>query len=231
MKWGVVVFPGSNCDYDAYDCLGRIMGQEVKYIWHKERDLSGLDAIMLPGGFSYGDALRAGAIARFSPVMDEVIRFVNSGRTVIGVCNGFQVLTESGLLPGALVRNTTLRFICEDHPLRIENATSRFTHKGTQGQVLHIPVAHNEGNYVVSDDELKRLQDEDRVLFRYSDEAGLVDATTNPNGSTDNIAGVINKTGNVLGMMPHPERRVDSVIAHTEGRLVFESIIEEFARQ
>jgi len=229
VKWGVVVFPGSNCDHDAYDALGRILGQDVRYIWHRDSDIAGLDGIMLPGGFSYGDYLRAGAIARFSPVMDEVIRFAKKGGTVIGVCNGFQVLTEAGLLPGTLLRNTSMRFICKDLKIRVERNDTRFTSVATDKQVLTVPIAHNEGNYSVGENELKKLEDRNGVLFRYCGDNGEVNDEANPNGSVNNIAGVINEAGNVLGMMPHPERRCDALIGHTEGKLIFESIIQSMA--
>jgi phosphoribosylformylglycinamidine synthase len=226
VKWGVIVFPGSNCDHDAQDALGRMLGQDVRMVWHKEPDLAGLDGVMVPGGFSYGDYLRAGAIARFSPVMEEVIRFAQAGRTVLGVCNGFQVLTEAGLLPGALLRNTSLRFICEDRHIRVERDDTRFTHLCQRGEVLRVPIAHNEGNYHIGSDELKRLEDRGGVLFRYCTPEGEVSRAANPNGSTANIAGVINERGNVLGMMPHPERRCDPILGHVEGRKILESMVE-----
>ncbi len=225
MKWGVIVFPGSNCDYDGYDALGRLLGQDVRYIWHNEKSFNSLDAVLLPGGFSYGDYLRAGAIARFSPVMEELIEFSNNGGTVVGVCNGFQVLTEAGLLPGALIRNKNIRFICEDLPLRVENPDSRFTNQCNEGDVLHIPVAHNEGNYTLLEDELEKIEANNQVVFRYCSEDGEVNDENNPNGSSNNIAGIINKNGNVLGMMPHPERRCDPILGSTDGRKIFESII------
>jgi len=230
VKWGVVVFPGSNCDYDAYDAFGRILGQDVKYIWHREEDVDGLDGIMLPGGFSYGDYLRSGAIARFSPIMEKVIEFANRGGILIGVCNGFQVLTEAGLLPGTLLRNTSLRFICKDLNLRVERTDTQFTSLADRHQVLTIPIAHNEGNFFLNDDELKRLEDRDGVVFRYCDENGNVTDEANPNGSLNNIAGIVNEKGNVLGMMPHPERRVDSVIGSIDGKLIFDSVIKEFIK-
>lgn len=229
MKWGVVVFPGTNRDYDAIDALTRIFEQEVRTIWHTEHDVSGLDAIMLPGGFSYGDYLRSGAIARFSPIMEEVVKFANSGGMVFGVCNGFQVLTEIGLLPGTLRRNVSLRFMNEQVPLRVERTDTRFTHTFTEGQVFHIPVANNEGNYYLGGDDLKRLEDRRGVVFRYCSSDGEINEAGNPNGSVNNIAGIINEAGNVLGMMPHPEDVVDSVIGPTDGRLIFESMIKEFA--
>jgi len=227
MKWGVVVFPGTNREFDASDVFSRILGQPTRMIWHRETDLSGLDAIMLPGGFSYGDYLRCGAIARFSPVMGELIKFAKSGRTVFGVCNGFQVLTEAGLLPGTLLRNRSLRFINQDWPLRVERTDTRFTHLCEENQVITVPIAHNEGNYFLAEDELKRLEDRLGVLFRYCSPEGEVSDRTNPNGSVNNIAGVINEAGNVLGMMPHPENRTDPVIGGTDGLVLFESMLAE----
>ncbi|MBD3166525.1 phosphoribosylformylglycinamidine synthase subunit PurQ [bacterium] len=231
MKWGVVVFPGSNCDRDAEDALGRILQQPVRFVWHRDRDLEGLDGIVLPGGFSYGDYLRSGAIAGLSPVMEEVVAFADRGGTVIGICNGFQVLTETGLLPGALRRNTGLRFICEDRPLRVEHNNSRFTGRCETGEVLNIPVAHNEGNYYATESELDELEAHNQVLFRYCTPGGEVTEDANPNGSTRNIAGIMNRSGNVLGMMPHPERRCDPLLAHEDGRKVLESVIRWFETQ
>ncbi len=225
MKWGVLIFPGTNRERDAVDVLERLFGQKVRKVWHTERDLSGLDAVMLPGGFSYGDYLRCGAIARFSPVMDELIRFAASGKTVFAVCNGFQILTEAGLLPGTLLRNTNLRFINALQPLRIEYNDSRFTRRAEPGQVITVPIAHNEGNYFLPPDGLKRLEDRGGVLFRYCTPNGEVIGEGNPNGSVNNIAGVVNEAGNVLGMMPHPENACDPVIGRTDGRVLFESMI------
>ncbi len=227
MKWGVVVFPGSNCDHDAHDALGRLLGQEVRYVWHKDGNLDGLDAVMLPGGFSYGDYLRSGAIARFSPVMEEVIRFARSGKVVLGVCNGFQILTEAGLLPGTLRRNTSLRFICRDLPIRVEREDTLFTRGMERGEVLTVPVAHNEGNYTLTGEELDRLEQRGGVLFRYCTHDGEVTPLANPNGSVNNIAGVMNREGNVLGMMPHPERRCDPLLGSVDGSRIFRSIIGE----
>lgn len=227
MKWGVLIFPGTNRDDDAVDTLGRIYGQQVRKVWHTETDLSGLDAIMLPGGFSYGDYLRCGAIARFSPVMKELVAFANSGRTVFGVCNGFQILTEAGLLPGTLLRNTSLRFINVMQPLRIERNDTRFTRSGNVGDVITVPIAHNEGNYFLPEKNLKRLEDRGGVLFRYCTPSGEVSAEGNPNGSVNNIAGVINEAGNVLGMMPHPENACDPLIGSGQGRVIFESMMME----
>ena len=226
MKFGVVVFPGSNCDHDAYHVCKKIMGQEAVFLWHKDANLQGVDAVILPGGFSYGDYLRCGAIARFSPVMTEVVRFANRGGTVIGICNGFQILSEAGLLPGVLLRNASLRFVCKYVHLRVENADTRFTSQCNPGDVLAVPIAHGEGNYLVDDATLHRLEQEGRIVFRYCDELGTVDAEANPNGSLANIAGIINENGNVLGMMPHPERASDPLLGHTDGQKIFRSVIE-----
>ena len=227
MKWGVLVFPGTNREQDAVDVLERLFDQSVRKVWHTESDLSDLDTVMLPGGFSYGDYLRCGAIARFSPVMEELKRFAASGKTVFGVCNGFQILTEAGLLPGTLLRNNSLRFINAMQPLRIERTDTRFTHLANEHQVMNVPIAHNEGNYFLPPDDLKRLEDRGGVLFRYCAPDGEVNAAANPNGSANNIAGVINEQGNVLGMMPHPENACDPVIGGTDGRVLFESMIGE----
>lgn len=226
MKWGVIVFPGSNCDHDAYDSLGRLLGQDVRYVWYRDRDLDGLDGVVCPGGFSYGDYLRAGAIARFSPVMEELTEFAAKGKTVIGICNGFQVLTEADLLPGILRRNTSLRFICEDLPLRVEHTNSRFTSACDDGEVLMVPVAHNEGNYYANERQMDEIRENNQVLLRYAAKDGSVTPESNPNGSIENIAGIMNREGNVLGMMPHPERRCDSVIGGIDGRKIFESIFK-----
>jgi len=227
VKWGVLVFPGTNREQDAVDVLTRVFQQDVQKIWHDTTDLSGLDAVMLPGGFSYGDYLRCGAIARFSPVMEAVVDFAKTGRTVFGVCNGFQILTECGLLPGTLLRNKSLRFINAMQPLHVERTDTRFTSKAPEGRVVTVPIAHNEGNYFLPADDLKRLEDRAGVLFRYCTPKGYVNEAGNPNGSVNNIAGVINAAGNVLGMMPHPENACDPVIGRTDGAFIFESIIEE----
>jgi len=224
MKFGVVTFPGSNCDYDAYAAVRHIMKEEVAFLWHKSHDLENCDVIILPGGFSYGDYLRAGAIAKFSPIMDKVIKFAHSGGIVAGVCNGFQVLTECGLLPGALIRNDHLRFSCKYVYLRLENDKSIFTGAGKKGEVLKIPIAHGEGNYYHFDEEIAKLEDNGQVVFRYVDADGNVTAEANPNGSINNIAGIINEEGNVLGMMPHPERAVEEILGSADGLKVFESI-------
>ncbi len=225
LKFGVVVFPGSNCDHDAYYAAKTGMQQEAKFIWHKEASLGDVDVVILPGGFSYGDYLRTGAIARFSPVMGEVIRFAERGGTVIGICNGFQVLLESGLLPGAMLRNKLLRFICKYVYLKVVNRNTRFTSNCKRDEVLNIPIAHGDGNYFADDDTLKRLQDNQQIVFQYCDRNGEVTESANPNGSLLNIAGIINVQGNVLGMMPHPERCVSEVLGHTDGRKIFDSLI------
>ncbi len=224
MKAGVVIFPGSNCDRDAFEAL-KLMGYQVDYIWHQETNLTGYDLIVLPGGFSYGDYLRAGAIARFSPVMQEVVRFAGKGGKVLGICNGFQILTEAGLLPGALLRNESLRFVCKYVTVRVENTNTTFTHKITEQRPLRIPIAHGEGNYFVDDETLAELKANNQIVFRYVDEHGEPTPEANPNGSRENIAGVINREGNVLGMMPHPERAVEAILGSEDGRFIFESLL------
>ena len=217
MKFGVIVFPASNCDLDAYHALRDMMGVEVDYIWHEEKDIEHYDCIIIPGGFSYGDYLRCGAVAQFSKVMEEVTHHAEKGKLVIGICNGFQILTEAGLLPGALVRNKNLKFICDVAPLRVVNNRTAFTRQLAEGEVIEIPVAHGEGNYVVEDDVLETMREKGQIVFTYEN---------NKNGSTADIAGIINEKGNVLGMMPHPERACDPILGNTQGRKVFESIIE-----
>ncbi len=224
MKFGVVTFPGSNCDYDAYAAVKFIMNEDVEFLWHKSEDLCGSDVVILPGGFSYGDYLRAGAIARFSPIVKQVIRFAQSGGVVMGICNGFQVLTECGLLPGALMRNSHLRFSCKYVYLRVENNITRFTQTCKKDDVLKIPIAHGEGNYYHFNDEIGKLENSGQVVLRYVDREGNVTLQANPNGSVNNIAGIINKEGNVLGMMPHPERAVEQILGSTDGLKVFESV-------
>ena len=231
VKIGVIVFPGSNCDHDAHYVAETIMGQDARLIWHKEGSIGDVDVVVLPGGFSYGDFLRCGAIARFSPVMKDVVRFAHNGGLVIGICNGFQVLTEAGLLPGVLLRNKSLLFICKYLHLRVENANTKFTHQCKSGEIIEIPIAHGEGNYFTDPDTLKRLEDNQQVVFRYCDRSGKVTHDANPNGSLNNIAGIINKTGNVLGMMPHPERASDPILKHTDGRKIFESMIQSVSSQ
>jgi phosphoribosylformylglycinamidine synthase len=224
---GVVVFPGSNCDHDAYHAFKHILGAETKFIWHKETSLGDVDLIVLPGGFSYGDYLRSGAIARFSPVMEEVIKFANTGGPVIGICNGFQILLESGLLPGAMLHNEQLRFICKQTHIVTESTNTPFTHQLSEGQVLQIPVAHGEGNYHIDDDGLNRLKDHDQIIFRYCDAQGHISRSSNINGSVYNIAGICNEQRNVLGMMPHPERAVEREVGSADGRLILESALNQ----
>lgn len=228
LNFGIVVFPGSNCDHDAQFVAETIMGQNARLIWHKEGSLGDVDVVVLPGGFSYGDYLRCGALARFSPVMKDVVRFAASGGVVIGICNGFQVLTEAGLLPGVLLRNSSLKFVCDYVHVRVENPRTRFTGSCRPGQVLEIPIAHGEGNYFAEPDTVRKLEEDGRIVFRYCDAGGTVSEEANPNGSTRNIAGIINERGNVLGLMPHPERASDPALGHTDGKKVFDSIVESF---
>ncbi|MEP6708222.1 MAG: phosphoribosylformylglycinamidine synthase subunit PurQ [Pyrinomonadaceae bacterium] len=224
MKFGVIVFPGSNCDHDAYHVISKHVGQPVDFIWHRDTDLSSYDAVIIPGGFSYGDYLRAGALARFSPVMTSVQQFAAQGGFVLGVCNGFQILCEAGLLPGALIRNRDLHFICDHVHVRVESSDTPFTNELTAGRVLHIPIAHAEGNYVCDDATLAELKREDRVIFRYCDERGEATDAANPNGSRDNIAGICNRARNVLGLMPHPERACEDLLGSSDGRDIFRSL-------
>ena len=226
MKIGVVTFPGSNCDYDCYRASREVLGAETVYLWHRSHDLQGVDAIFLPGGFSYGDYLRAGAIAKMSPIMREVTAFAEQGGPVAGICNGFQILCESGLLPGALIRNRSLRFISRPVYLRVERARPPFTSAYREGEVLEVPIAHGEGCYFADDALLAELEAEGRIVFRYCDAEGKITAAANPNGSVANIAGIVNREGNVLGMMPHPERAVDELLGSTGGAGVFRSIAE-----
>ena len=223
-KFGVVVFPGSNCDHDAWYSLKKIMGYEVNFLWHKENDLKNSDVIILPGGFSYGDYLRTGAIARFSPIMNSVIDFAEKGGYLIGICNGFQILLETGLLPGVMLKNISLKFVCKNIFLKIENNNSLFT-KGIESNILKIPIAHGEGNYFTDDGTLKSLEENNQVVFRYCSDKGLTEYEYNPNGSVNNIAGIINKRGNILGMMPHPERCCDPVLGNTDGQSVFSNFV------
>jgi len=225
LKVGIIVFPGSNCDHDMYYAVKTMLGDQTHFIWHQEASLKGFDAVVLPGGFSYGDYLRAGAIARFSPILQEVVHFAEMGKKVLGICNGFQVLTESGLLPGALMRNRNLRFICKNVYIRAENIDTIFTSKMKKGQTLSIPVAHGEGNYFIGDAGYQGLIDNNQIVFRYCSAEGKLTDTDNPNGSRDSIAGVINKKGNVLGMMPHPERAIEQILGSADGRYLFESMI------
>ncbi len=231
MKVGVVVFPGSNCDHDCQHVLKDVLGQYVEMIWHKETLLAGLDAIVLPGGFSYGDYLRTGAIARFSPVMGAVKQFAENGGLVLGICNGFQILLEAGLLPGAMLRNTSLNFICKDVYVRVENAATSFTNRYKPGQVLRIPIAHADGNYYTDEVTRSQIKANAQVVFRYCDAEGRVTEAANPNGSLDNIAGIQSPAGNVLGMMPHPERYSEDVLGGHDGRLIFESMLEALGKK
>jgi phosphoribosylformylglycinamidine synthase len=230
MKFGVVVFPGSNCDHDAFHALGAVLGKPVDFIWHQSENLSGCDAVILPGGFSYGDYLRTGAIARFSPVMRAVERFAGAGGLVLGICNGFQILCEAGLLPGALMRNTGLRFICRPVHIRVENPATPFTCAATPRQVLRIPINHGEGNYFCDPATRADLERHDQVVFRYCTAEGHLDPAANPNGSLDAIAGVCNRERNVLGLMPHPERAVESALGSTDGLVILRSLVESLTR-
>jgi phosphoribosylformylglycinamidine synthase len=226
MKFGVVVFPGSNCDRDMIDVLQNHLKQKVEVLWHKDHDLRGCDLIILPGGFSYGDYLRSGAIARFSPIMNEVQEFAEKGGLVFGICNGFQILCESHLLPGALLANVNHRFICKNVFIRTETDESLITSKLRVGQVLNIPIAHGEGRYYADEHTLKELEDKNRVLFRYCNASGEITDDANPNGSLNNIAGICNAGRNVFGMMPHPERAADSLLGNTDGLFIFRSVLQ-----
>jgi phosphoribosylformylglycinamidine synthase I len=225
MKFGVVIFPGSNCDQDMIYVLRNIMKQEVVELWHKDRDLKKTDFIILPGGFSYGDYLRSGAIARFSPIMNEVMEFADKGGYVFGVCNGFQILCEAGLAPGALLRNTDLKFTCKNVFIKAVHNDSLITSAIPKGKALKVPVAHGEGNYYNDAAGLKQMQDNGQILFQYCDESGAVNAESNPNGSLDNIAGICNARKNVFGMMPHPERASDALLSNTDGLFLFNSLL------
>lgn len=227
MKFGVVTFPGSNCDYDAYSAI-KLIGEDVEFLWHQSADINGCEAIILPGGFSYGDYLRSGAIARFSPIVKSIIRFAENGGLVIGVCNGFQVLVESGFLPGALMRNEHLRFSCKFVYLRVELTDNPFTRGCQPGEILKIPIAHKDGNYYNFQGDLEALKENNQILFRYCDKDGNVTKESNPNGSMDNIAGICNREGNVVGMMPHPERAVEKLLGSDDGKKIFQSVIDHF---
>ena len=226
MKFGVVVFPGSNCDHDAFHAIGHVLKKPVEFIWHQSEDLHHSDAIILPGGFSYGDYLRTGAIARFSPVMQAVEQFANKGGLVLGICNGFQILLEAGLLPGAMMRNSDLRFICKHVHIRVEDTHSPFTCAAQAGQILTIPIAHSDGNYTCDEKTLAALEKNHQILFRYTTSGGKHDNAGNPNGSTANIAGICNQRRNVAGLMPHPERAVEQVLDSDDGLVIFRSMIE-----
>lgn len=224
MKFGVIVFPGSNCDHDAYHVISKHVGQPVDFIWHRETNLSAYDAVIIPGGFSYGDYLRAGALARFSPVMNSVRDFANNGNLVLGICNGFQILCEAGLLPGALIRNRDLHFICDYVNVRVENIATPFTQELKIGSVLRMPIAHAEGNYVCDEATLRQLQHDNQIIFRYCDAQGNLSDAANPNGARDHIAGICNRQRNVLGLMPHPERACEDLLGSSDGREVFRSL-------
>jgi phosphoribosylformylglycinamidine synthase subunit PurQ / glutaminase len=225
MRFGIVVFPGTNCDRDCWHVVKAVLNCDVDFVWHEERDISRFDCIILPGGFSYGDYLRVGAIARFSPVMESVRDFAEKGGLVIGICNGFQILVEAGLLPGALVRNKTIHFICKFVNLRVENADTPFTNQCEVGQVLRIPIAHNDGRYFCDKETLRRLERNGQIVFRYCTPDGEVTEEANPNGSVGNIAGIVNEKGNVLGMMPHPERASERLLGSEDGLFIWRSIL------
>jgi phosphoribosylformylglycinamidine synthase len=229
MKFGVLVFPGSNCDHDTYNVIETLAHQPVTFLWHDSSDLQGCDAILVPGGFAYGDYLRTGAIARFSPIMDSVKKFADGGGLVMGICNGFQILCEAGLLPGALMRNAGLKYICKQVWLRTETTDSPYTHGLGKAQVLKIPIGHMDGNYFCDDVTLAQLHKQDRVAFRYCTSQGEVTADANPNGSLDNIAGVLSEGRNVLGMMPHPDRSSESMLGSADGFQIFQSLISAMA--
>jgi len=228
VKFGVVVFPGSNCDFDTHYVLQSVLKQEVFFLWHKDHDLNGADCVVLPGGFSYGDYLRSGAIARFSPLMREVAEFAQRGGLVLGICNGFQILMEMGLLPGAMLRNKRLKFLCEFVHLRLEKEETPFTRLGRRGQVLRLPIAHYEGNYYAPAETLQELERDSQVVFRYCDPQGQLTEEGNVNGAMNSIAGISNRRGNVLGLMPHPERASEAIMGSQDGRLIFESLLKSW---
>ena len=231
MKFGVVVFPGSNCDHDAYHALGQVLHQQVEFLWHQSEQVAGFDAIVLPGGFAYGDYLRTGAIARFSPVMSAIEKFARAGGLVLGICNGFQILCEAGLLPGVLTRNAGLRFICRQVHIRVETTDTPFTVEAKSGQVLKMPIAHAEGNYFCDEATLAELERNRQIVFRYTTPEGREDAAANPNGSLANIAGICNRERNVMGLMPHPDRSVEAALGSTDGLVIFRSLIQSLMRQ
>ncbi len=231
MKFGVVVFPGSNCDHDAYHAIGAVLGQPVDFIWHQSEQVRGYDAIVLPGGFAYGDYLRTGAIARFSPVIKAIEKFARAGGPVLGICNGFQILLEAGLLPGAMLRNSGLRFICRHVNIRVETTATPFTCAARAGQVLKVPIAHSEGNYFCDDATLAELERNNQIVFRYTAPDGREDPSANPNGSRANIAGICSRQRNVLGLMPHPERASEAQLGSADGQVIFRSVAESLSRQ
>jgi phosphoribosylformylglycinamidine synthase len=227
VKFGIVVFPGSNCDHDAYYSVKQLLGYDAEFLWHKDHSIKNSDVVILPGGFSYGDYLRSGAIAKLSPLMQEVINFAEKGGIVIGICNGFQILTESQLLPGVLLKNESLKFACKDVYLKVIQKNSIFTNK-LESDTLKIPIAHGEGNYFADEKTLVDLNKNNQIVFRYSDSEGRVDLSSNPNGSIENIAGIINKRGNILGMMPHPERVCNPILGNVDGTSIFRSVVNSF---
>jgi len=230
MKFGVVVIPGCYCDHDCYYAIEAVIKKPVEFIWHEQTSVAGFDAIILPGGFAYGDYLRTGALAKFSPVMGAIRDFAKKGGLVFGICNGFQILTEAGLLPGALMRNVGMKYVCKFLHLRTENVDTPFTNTLTKGQLLYIPIGHGDGNYYADQDTLKRLEDNGRVAFRYVDAKGRPTPEANPNGSLNNIAGIVNEQRNVLGMMPHPDRSSESILGSADGKLIFESMVNALIR-
>ena len=225
MKFGVVIFPGSNCEQDCYYAIGTVLGKPVEYIWHQDTSVKGFDAVILPGGFAYGDYLRTGALAKFSPVMGAIADFAKKGGLVFGICNGFQILAEAGLLPGALLRNVGMKYLCKFEYLRTETADTPFTNLMTKGRLLRIPIGHGDGNFFADENTLKRIEDNDQVVFRYADANGRITPEANPNGSLHNIAGIVNEQRNVLGMMPHPDRCYEELLGSSDGRLIFESMV------
>src|SRR5215468_5366724 len=231
MKFGVVIFPGSNCEHDCYYVIESVLGKSVEYIWHQDTSVKGFDAVILPGGFAYGDYLRTGALAKFSPVMNAIREFAGKGGLVFGICNGFQILTEAGLLPGALMRNAGTKYVCRFLHLRTETVDTPFTNLMKKDQLLYIPIGHGDGNYYADDETLKRLNDNDQIVFRYVDSSGRVTAEANPNGSLENIAGIVNEQRNVLGMMPHPDRSSEEILGSADGKLIFESMVNALVTQ
>jgi len=231
MKFGVVVFPGSNCDHDAYHAATSVLGQDAEYLWHKDTGLKGADVIVLPGGFAHGDYLRTGAIARFSPIMPAIQEFARAGGPVLGICNGFQVLLEAGLLPGAMLRNRDLKFHCEHVTVRVEQTDTPFTSAAVKGQRLRLPIAHGEGNYYAEPEVVRELEADRRVIFRYCDDRGDATDLANPNGALNGIAGICNEARNVVGLMPHPERACESPLGSADGLILFESVVTALARE
>ena len=231
ITFGIVVFPGSNCDHDAYHAAKDVLGQRAEYVWHKDTDLKGADVIVLPGGFAHGDYLRTGAIARFSPIMPAIVDFARNGGPVLGICNGFQVLLEAGLLPGAMLRNRDLRYHCEHVIVRVEQTDTPFTEATTKGQRLRLPIAHGEGNYFADPDTIADLEASRRVIFRYCDDRGEVTDASNPNGAVNNIAGICSEQRNVVGLMPHPERACEGMLGSGDGRVMFESVVRALAQE